>query len=96
MPCQGSGHSSCSKPTCQSCAMPMCEVAHFGTNKDGSKSDVYCCHCYTKGAFTDPSRTVDQMIDMVATKMAEMKKMPKERAYAIVKNMVPNLKRWKK
>ncbi len=38
---------------CQSCAMPMeKDPQHGGTEKDGSKSKMYCSYCYQNGDFT--------------------------------------------
>ncbi len=38
---------------CQSCGMPMIAVEHFGTKKDNSQSEDYCCFCFQKGEYTD-------------------------------------------
>ena len=35
---------------CQSCGMPMQED-QYGTEKDGSSNELYCCYCYKGGAF---------------------------------------------
>jgi len=40
---------------CQSCGMPMSrDEKGGGTNADGSKSAMYCSHCYAGGKFTLP------------------------------------------
>ena len=52
-----------SKRFCQSCGMPMEADTDFGTNEDGSRNEDYCCYCYQKGAFTNPSMTMEEMID---------------------------------
>lgn len=35
---------------CQSCGMPMQEN-QYGTEKDGSVNDTFCCYCYKDGEF---------------------------------------------
>ena len=58
---------------CQSCGMPLSrDEKGGGTNADGSKSRMYCSHCYGKGKFTLPNITVDQMQERVKGKMKEM------------------------
>lgn len=42
-----------------------------GTNADGSRSDVYCSHCYQRGQFVLPDLTVEQMQARVSEKLAE-------------------------
>ena len=63
-----------------------------GTEADGSKSGMYCSHCYQQGKFTMPDLTVMQMQERVRTKMKEMH-FPGFLAYFFVKK-VPRLKRW--
>jgi hypothetical protein len=43
-----------------------------GTNDDGTKSTMYCSHCYESGKFTLPNITVNQMQDFVKGKLKEM------------------------
>jgi hypothetical protein len=57
---------------CQSCGMPLSRDAEGGgTNADGSKSTMYCSHCWTGGRFTMPDLTVDQMQERVRAKLRE-------------------------
>jgi hypothetical protein len=42
-----------------------------GTNADGSRSGVYCSHCYVEGRFTLPDITVDEMRARVQDKLKE-------------------------
>jgi hypothetical protein len=78
---------------CQSCGMPLSkDEKGGGTEKDGSKSVLYCSHCYQNGAFTSPDITVDQMVDLVKGKMKEMH-IPGFLSYFMTRN-IPNLKRW--
>ncbi len=80
---------------CQSCGMPLSkDTEGGGTERDGSKSVMYCSHCYQKGEFTLPNITVDEMIERVKGKMKEMH-IPGFLAYFFTRN-IPNLKRWAK
>jgi predicted amidophosphoribosyltransferase len=58
---------------CQSCGMPLKkDPAGGGTRADGSKSVMYCSHCYENGAFKHPHVTVGQMQELVKGKLKEM------------------------
>ena len=41
--------------------MPLAEPADRGTCSDGQKSEDYCHQCFKKGAFTEPSITMNEM-----------------------------------
>ena len=57
---------------CQSCGMPLSrDEKGGGTNADGSKSQVYCSHCYQGGRFTLPDITAEQMQERVRDKLKE-------------------------
>jgi hypothetical protein len=43
-----------------------------GTEADGSRSAMYCSHCYDRGRFTLPDITMEQMQERVKGKMREM------------------------
>lgn len=43
-----------------------------GTNADGTKSTLYCSHCYENGKFTLPDITAIEMKIRVKEKMKEM------------------------
>jgi hypothetical protein len=78
---------------CQSCGMPMARDAKGGgTDADGTKSVMYCSHCYQDGRFTVPDITAQQMIEIVNGKMKEMH-VPGFVAYFLTRN-IPKLKRW--
>ncbi len=78
---------------CQSCGMPLSKDPQGGgTEANGSRSTMYCSHCYQQGKFTLPDITVDQMADRVKEKMKEMH-IPGFLAYFMTKNL-PKLKRW--
>ncbi len=77
---------------CQSCTLPIDNMEDRGTEKDGSKSDIYCRYCYKDGVFTDPGMTLDRMKEIA---QAEMKKqrLPDNIIQQSI-NMLPRLKRW--
>jgi len=82
-------------PYCQSCGMPLSkDEKGGGTEADGSKSALYCSHCYAGGQFTNPDLTVDQMIERVRGKMKEMH-IPGFLTKSLVKD-IPTLARWAK
>jgi hypothetical protein len=79
---------------CQSCGMPLNKDPNGGgTEADGSKSIMYCSHCYQNGKFTHPDMTVQQMKDRVKQKLKEMG-FPGFLAGFFTKN-IPKLERWK-
>jgi hypothetical protein len=46
---------------CQSCGMPLKrDEKGGGSNADGTKSTMYCSHCYENGKFTWPNATVSE------------------------------------
>ncbi|WP_446898386.1 zinc ribbon domain-containing protein [Clostridium sp. LBM24168] len=79
---------------CQSCGMPLSEE-FYGTNSNDSKNHEYCIYCYEKGAFKQPDLTMEEMIETCVPFMKE-KGMHENEARALMKNCLPNLKRWKK
>ena len=79
---------------CQSCAMPMVKPEDFGTNADGTPSDLYCTYCHQGGKFTQPDATVDGMIAQVAQIMQGMA-MPAD-LIEKTKCFIPMLGRWRK
>lgn len=78
---------------CQSCGMPLSrDEKGGGTEADGTKSTMYCSHCYENGRFTLPDLTVEQMKDRVKGKLAEFG-IPRFAAGFFTRN-IPKLKRW--
>ena len=58
---------------CQSCGMPLSRDSQGGgSNADGSRSRVYCSHCFVDGKFTLPDVTMEQMQGRVRDKLREM------------------------
>ncbi len=80
---------------CQSCGMPMDQdPGKGGTEKDGSKSTIYCSYCYENGAFKDNFTEPKQMVDFVKGKLKEMGHGPLKRWFYT--SHIPMLARWKK
>ncbi len=78
---------------CQSCGMPLKKDANGGgTNADGSKSLLYCSHCYQNDKFTMDC-TAEEMRMFVVNKLVEMK-FPRFLAKFFAHN-IPRLQRWK-
>jgi hypothetical protein len=81
--------------SCQSCGMPLKrDPQGGGTEADGSKSYMYCSHCYEHGEFTQPNITADEMRNFVKEKLKE-KGLPGFIA-SFFSSSVPKLKRWTK
>ncbi len=80
---------------CQSCGMPLARDARGGgTNADGSKSTMYCSHCYQGGRFTMPGMTAGEMQNLVKGKLKEMG-FPGFVA-GLFTRKIPKLERWAK
>ena len=78
---------------CQSCTMPIDNIADRGTEKDGSKNSEYCKYCYQNGALINPNMTFEEMKSLVIAQMKKMNLPP-----AIIEKSVeslPYLKRWR-
>jgi Putative zinc ribbon domain len=79
---------------CQSCGMPLSrDEQGGGTERGGSKSTMYCSHCYADGQFTLPDITMAEMKERVKGKIVEAG-FPKFVAGFFVKN-IHKLERWK-
>ena len=84
-------------PFCQSCAMPMHQPEHFGTEADGSRSEAYCVYCYKDGAFTMPDATLEQMVEISAKGWSDQDPtVTFEQAKAQMQSVLPSLERWRK
>lgn len=81
---------------CQSCGMPL-ETSKAGdcrgSEKDGSKSELYCSLCYENGAFKQPSISLDEMKQVVDKALIEAGWIRPLRWMA--KQQLPTLARWK-
>ena len=79
---------------CQSCGMPLKrDEQKGGTNADGTKSIMYCSHCYQKGQYTQPKLSVDEMKELVRGKLKQFG-FPGFMTGVFTRN-IPTLKRWK-
>jgi hypothetical protein len=72
--------------------MPINNTENRGTEKDGSKSNLYCKYCCHDGAFTDPDMTLGQMKNIVLAQMQKLN-LPDNIIQQSLKNL-PHLKRW--
>jgi len=72
--------------------MPIDNIENRGTEKDGSKSNLYCKYCYQDGDFTNPDMTLAQMKCIVLTQMHKLN-LPDNIIQQSLKNL-PHLKRW--
>jgi hypothetical protein len=78
---------------CQSCGMPLKrDEQGGGTNADGSKSTVYCSHCFQRGQFVLPDLTVEEMQARVRQKLVEFG-FPRVLAGMFTRS-IPKLERW--
>lgn len=79
---------------CQSCSMPVDNMADRGTELNGDKSTLYCKYCYQDGAFTNPAMQLEEMEKLVVEKMQEQQ-LPE----ALIRQslaILPHLERWRK
>jgi len=78
---------------CQSCGMPLNrDEKGGGTEKNGSKSSMYCSHCYQQGSFTLPDISVKEMQQRVNEKLKQMHIPFFLRPFFVRK--IPSLQRW--
>lgn len=80
-------------PLCQSCGMPLTDASDRAMEADGSKSEVYCRHCYHKGEFTYDT-DMDGLIEACAPFLVQHSGMSLDEAISIMGAMLPGLKRW--
>ncbi len=83
-------------PCCQSCAMPLEEPEHYGTDANGAKVDNYCRYCFQGGKFTDPDATMQGMIERVSSMLAQNSDMTEVQAKEMMSEAIPELERWRK
>ena len=80
---------------CQSCGMPLRrDEKGGGTNADGSKSAMYCSHCYEGGKFKLPDISAAEMQLRVKGKLQEMG-FPAFATWLFTRK-IPRLARWSK
>lgn len=80
---------------CQSCGMPM-QAEQYGTEKDGSDNDEYCCYCYEDGGFTQQC-SMEEMADFCAPiEVEDGRAKTVEEAKTGLMAYFSTLKRWQK
>ncbi|HOW04057.1 zinc ribbon domain-containing protein [Methanospirillum hungatei] len=79
---------------CQSCAMPLVKDEDCGTEKDGSRSSIYCTYCYQNGEFTDPDATVEGIAELLCRMISQMYGIPMDKARMFMTGQIQTLKRW--
>jgi hypothetical protein len=77
---------------CQSCGMPIDRPELMGTEKDHSKSTIYCIYCYRDGEFYQPDMTIEQMKQHVREELRKSR--ASETVIATAVNHLPHLSRW--
>lgn len=83
------------KMRCQSCGMPLSsDFGNLGTDADGSRTDEYCSFCFQNGEFTNPTQTLEDMINSSIENMTADLNMPRERAAELANSFIPTLRRW--
>ena len=83
------------RKNCQSCGMPLNrDEGRGGTEADGSKSTLFCSHCYRGGRFVLPDLTVDEMQERVRQKLREHH-IPGFLAGFFTRG-IPKLERWRR
>lgn len=81
--------------SCQSCGMPMRkDPQKGGSERDGTKSEMYCSYCYQEGSFTQLDFSAEEMKQFCKAKMKEMG-YPSFLAGWFTLG-IPRLKRWRK
>jgi hypothetical protein len=86
--------SNSSYKNCQSCGMPLRrDEKGGGTNADGSKSTMYCSHCFEAGRFTLPDVSAQEMQVRVKGRLKELG-FPALAGWLFTRN-IPKLTRWK-
>ena len=88
------------KNSCQSCGMPFSKDPFKGGSEvDGTRSLLYCSHCYVNGKFTEPDITVEEMTNKVKNIMKTKLGIPRIFHWFVGKwcdKAIPKLKRWQK
>jgi hypothetical protein len=79
---------------CQSCGAPLRRPGDHGTDLGGRVDADYCHFCFREGRFTHPDISLDEMIELSASNAIE-EDVPRERAFASARRLVPTLKRWR-
>jgi hypothetical protein len=77
--------------------MPLSEeFGNLGTNADGSNTSEYCSFCFRDGDFTNPTQTLEEMIQSSIENMTADLGLPREKASDLATSFIPTLGRWQK
>lgn len=79
---------------CQSCGMPLENDVVYGTEKDGSRTEMFCIYCYQDGAFTQPELTLSEMTD-ICTGFLVKEGVAEGEARSMMEQVLPQLDRWR-
>ncbi len=75
--------------------MPIsAEFANLGTESDGSAASEYCTFCYQNGEFTNPTQTVDGMVQSSIDFMTANLGFSAGQAMQMSNDVIRKLKRW--
>jgi hypothetical protein len=77
---------------CQSCGIDMNRPELYGSEHDGTRSTIYCIHCYRDGAFVRPGQKIEDMEACVRRRMRRSGASESEIGGAVA--MLPVLVRW--
>lgn len=81
---------------CQSCSMPLVDTNLYGTNADGSRNAEYCMYCFQDGEFTSDT-DMEGMINLCLGHLLKAHpEMSPESAEKMLREHLPQLKRWAK
>jgi hypothetical protein len=78
--------------SCQSCGMPITRPESMGTEKDHSRSTIYCINCYRDGEFYAPNVTIAEMKEHVREEL--LKSRASESVITAALRRLPHLSRW--
>ena len=83
------------KVRCQSCGMPLAaSFNNFGSDADGLPVSEYCMFCYQNGGFTNPTQTVDEMVQSSIDFMTGTMEFTREQAMQMSNDVIRGLQRW--
>lgn len=75
--------------------MPLdASFKNFGTEADGSSASEYCMFCYQNGTFTNPTQTLEEMLQSSIDFMTANMGFEREQASQMSHDVIPGLKRW--
>ena len=75
--------------------MPLeASFKNYGTESDGTPASEYCMFCYQNGAFTNPTQTVDEMVQSSIDFMTGTMEFTPEQATQMSNDVIRTLKRW--